>query len=63
VQKTLQTFSSFAEAEAAERADDKAMTPWQRLELLERLRSTHYPDGKTPPRIQRVLEIVSAPRR
>jgi hypothetical protein len=44
----LQTFTSFAEAEAG-----------KRLELLERLRQTHYPDEKTPPRVQRVLEIVS----
>jgi len=61
--KTLQSFSSFEEADAAERANDKAMTPCQRLKLLERLRNAHYPDGRTPSRIQRVLEMVDAPRR
>ena len=58
MQKTLESFDSFAEAEASEVATDRAMTPLERLEQLERLRQTHYPDGKTPPRVQRVLSTA-----
>jgi len=58
---TVETFENFEDAETAERQDQKRMEPCARLELLERLRQTHYPDGKTPPRIQRVLEITDRP--
>lgn len=63
MEKTFQAFDSFDACEQADRAESRAMTPAQRLELLERLRRTHYPNGKTPPRIQRVLEVVEPPQR
>ena len=58
MERIIQIFDSFAEADEAERKERWAMPPAQRLEILERLRSLQYPDGKTAPRLQRILEVV-----
>jgi hypothetical protein len=59
----LETFDSFAAADAATRREYWSMTMEQRLEILEQLRMQAYPDGQTAPRLQRVLEPVKwAPR-
>ena len=52
------TYHTFEEADEADRQERWAMTVGERLELLEHLRSFQYPDGKTPPRFQRILEFV-----
>jgi hypothetical protein len=54
----IHIFDCFALAEEAERKERWAMPAAQRLEILERLRSLKYPDGKTAPRLQRLLEVV-----
>jgi hypothetical protein len=58
MKNVLEIFDSFAEADAAERQERWAMRPTQRLEILEQLRLLKYPDGKTAPRLQRLLEVV-----
>ena len=57
----IQSFTSFEEAELKEREERWEMTPDERLELLETLRSYQYPDGKTAPRLQRVFESLKLP--
>ena len=58
MEHVIQIFDCFERAEEAERQERWAMPPAQRLEILEHLRSLTYPDGKTPPRLQRLLEVV-----
>lgn len=55
----IQVFDSFKAADESERLERWSMSPDERLEILERLRSLKCPDGKTPPRLRRVLEIAS----
>lgn len=55
------SFDSFLEADEADKRERWALSPIERLELLERLRRQMYPDGETAPRLQRVLEIVESP--
>lgn len=58
--KAFQIFSSFAEADKADRHYWQTKTPEERLEALELMRQSAY--GYTDPtarRLQRVLEIVS----
>ena len=55
---SMQVFNSFEEAELSERRERWAMSPDQRLEILEQLRSLKYPDGKTAPRLQKFFEVV-----
>lgn len=57
----IQTFSSFEEADEAERRERWAMTPLERLAIVEKLRSYQYPNGIAP-RLQRVLETVKRKR-
>ena len=54
----IQVFDSFEAADQAERQERWTMTPIQRLEILEQLRALKYRDGKTPPRLQRFLEVA-----
>ena len=54
----IETFESFAAADAAMRREYWSMTMEQRLEILEQLRMQAYPDGQTAPRLQRVLEFA-----
>jgi hypothetical protein len=60
---TVQTFDSFSAADEATRREYWSMTMHQRLAILEELRRQVYPDGQTPPRLQRVLESVAFPPR
>ncbi len=60
MEKSLQVFDSFEQADEATRRERWAMTPGQRFEILEQLRSYRYPDGKTAPRLLRVLEVVES---
>ena len=60
---SLVSFASFEEADLADKKERWAMTPGERLLLLERLRQCCYPDGKTAPRLQRILEPAAIPRR
>ena len=59
----LQTFESFAETEQAERLARLKMTPIERLNLLETLRSYRYPHDQPTPRLQRVLRTTEFPPR
>jgi hypothetical protein len=55
----LAVFSSFAEAEAADRAYWLSRTPLQRLEALELMRQCAYGyDDPTASRLERVLEFA-----
>lgn len=57
-------FSSFAEADEADRAHYRAMTPRERLELISQLRALlHGPDDASAPRLERILKITELPRR
>jgi hypothetical protein len=59
----IRVFSSFEEAEEAERNEYKAMTPEQRVELISQLRAlVHGPDDATAPRLERVLRITQLER-
>ena len=58
VKKTIETFDSFEAADEATRRDNWAMTPGQRLEILEQLRQQIYSDAATSDRFQRVFESV-----
>ena len=58
VKKKIETFDSFEAADEATRRDNWAMTPEQRLEILEQLRQQIYPDAATSRRLQRVFESV-----
>jgi len=57
----VEVFSSFEEADAADRHERWKMSWQERLICLERLRTYMYPDGESPPRLQRVLESVRFP--
>ena len=57
------TVSSFEEADRADRIERWNLTPEERLEILETLRSYMYPDGKTAPRLQRIFESAELPQR
>lgn len=55
----LETFASFEDAEIAERREKWEMSPTERLEVLEHLRSYNPgSNGETPERLCRVLESV-----
>ena len=56
---SIQVFNSFDAANDPERLKPWNMSPDERLEILERLRSLKYPDGKIAPRLRRVLEVAS----
>jgi hypothetical protein len=53
---TIQTFSSFEDADHADRMERWNLSRDELLMILEQLRSYMYPDGKTPPRLQRFFE-------
>jgi hypothetical protein len=60
----MKVFSSFAEAEADDRAFWQAKTPEERLMWLELMRQSAYGyDDPDTPRLQRVLEFAQLPRR
>jgi hypothetical protein len=55
-------FSSFAEADAADRAYWHSRTPQERVRHMEFLPRINY-GARATERLQRVLEIVTRPRR
>lgn len=58
----LEAFNSFEDAEIAERREWWAMSPTERLEVLEHLRSYSLDsNGETTQRLCRVLESVECP--
>ena len=59
----FRSFDSFEEADQADRVDRWSMTPEERMQVLEQLRSYQYPDGKTAPGLQRLLETAEFPQR
>ena len=59
----VRSFSSFEEADRAVREERWALTPQQRVEHTEWLRSQKYPDARTPPRLQRVFGVAFRPVR
>jgi len=55
----FEVFSSFEEADAADRAYWLSRTPQERSEALELMRqSTYGYDAQSAPRIQKVIEVV-----
>ena len=58
--RQLQVFTSFEDADRATREERWAMTPMQRLAILEQLRRDRYPNGN-PPGFERVLEVAERP--
>ena len=56
---SIQVFNSLDAADDSERLERWNMSPDERLEILERLTSLKYPDGKIAPRLRRVLEVAS----
>ena len=60
---TAKIYSSFDEADQADRAKYCSMTPQERLELISELRALlHGPDDASAPRLERVLTITELPR-
>lgn len=59
----FRSFDSFEEADQADRLERWSMTPEERMQVLEKLRSYQYPDGKPTPGLQRLLETAEFPRR
>jgi len=55
---SLQTFSSFEEADIADREERHSLSYDELLIALEQLRSYMYPHGETPPRLQRLFEFT-----
>ncbi len=61
---TATIYASFDEADQADRAKYRSMTPAERLELISYLRALlHGPDDASAPRLERVLTITELPRR
>jgi hypothetical protein len=61
---TVKKFSSFEEADRADREECRAMTAQQRLEMISQLRALrHGPDDASAPRLERVLRIIELERR
>ena len=60
---TATIYASFDEADRADRAKYRSMTPTERLELISHLRALlHGPDDASAPRLERVLTITELPR-
>lgn len=53
--QSFTSFSSFQEADDADRQERWSMSRLERLALLEYLRRQMYPNGKSAPRLQRIL--------
>ena len=61
---TVRKFSSFEEAEQADRERYRSMTAQERLEMISQLRALlHGPDDASAPRLERVLRITELERR
>jgi hypothetical protein len=61
--RTICIFSSFEDAEAATRAEYRAMTPRERVDLVLRLVADYHGwTDDTAPRLERVLRVLPGPR-
>ncbi len=61
---TATVYASLEEADQADRAQYRSMTPQERLELISQLRALLYgPDDASAPRLERVLTITELSRR
>jgi hypothetical protein len=59
----VKIYDSFEQADEADRAKYRSMTPQERLELISQLRAQlHGPDDASAPRLERVLTIIELPR-
>lgn len=58
----IHVFDALMAADDSERLERWSMSPDERLEILERLRSLKYPSGKTAPRRRRFLEVDRPPK-
>lgn len=60
---TAAIYASFDEADEADRAKYRSMTPRERLELISQLRALlHGPDDASAPRLERVFTITELSR-
>jgi hypothetical protein len=59
MEKVIQVFHSFSEADAADAAEDRSMTPEQRVAMVFELRERLYPDAAQQgfARVYRVIEL------
>jgi hypothetical protein len=48
MEKVIRVFHSFSEADAADAAEDRSMTPEQRVAMVFELRERLYPDAAQP---------------
>ena len=59
MEKVIRVFNSFSEADAADVAEDRGMTPEQRVAMVFELRERLYPDAAQQgfARVCRVIEL------
>lgn len=59
MEKVVRVFHSFSEADAADAAEDRSMTPEQRVAMVFELRERLYPDAAQQgfARVYRVIEL------
>jgi len=59
MEKVIRVFHSFSEADAADAAEDRSMTPEQRVAMVFELRERLYPDAAQQgfARVYRVIEL------
>ena len=64
MERAARIFSSFQEADEADRLEYQRMTPQQRVDMLLQLRRWLVKDGdESAERLERVLRVVELPRR
>ena len=63
MQKVARVFRSFEEADRADDADYRAMTPDRRVELALYIFDSYYGHPATPPRMARVSRLLKRKRR
>lgn len=61
VEKQIQTYKSFDEADKADAARDKALTPKERLNITLELRNRRHPDAAQQ-RLARVCRLIKFER-
>ena len=64
MERAVRIFSSFQEADEADRLEYGRMTPQQRVDMVLQLRRWLVKDGdESAERLERVLRVVELPRR
>ena len=56
MEEIVRKFSSFAEAEAADRAFWRSLTPEERMDIFSELQRRYQ--GDPPPRLERVYRVI-----